>query len=72
METYTFLYLFIIIFLQSLKDRLKEIIPLKQEEVKQVKSLYGNRSLGETTVDMVRRESRGKKKNLMSLCFFSG
>lgn len=38
---------------KTLKQRLAELIPQKQEEVKQIRSLYGKKVLGETTVDMV-------------------
>jgi hypothetical protein len=38
---------------QSLKARLKEIIPIKQAEVKQVRTAYGAKVLGNSTVDMV-------------------
>ena len=36
---------------KSLKDILKDQIPAKQEALKQLKLQYGNRSLGEVTVD---------------------
>ncbi len=38
---------------QSLKARLKEIIPVRQAEVKAVRAEYGAKSLGNSTVDMV-------------------
>jgi citrate synthase len=44
-----------------LKDRLREIIPEKQEQVKRVRSLYGKKVLGETTVDMAYGGMRGIK-----------
>ncbi|KAI1297418.1 hypothetical protein EDD11_007148, partial [Mortierella claussenii] len=34
---------------QGLKDRLRELIPEKREEVKQVKAEFGSKVLGETT-----------------------
>ncbi|KAF9978845.1 citrate (Si)-synthase, partial [Modicella reniformis] len=46
---------------QGLKDRLRELIPEKREEVKQVKAEFGNKSLGETTVDMAYGGMRGIK-----------
>ena len=38
---------------QSLKARLKEIIPIKQAEVKAVRTEHGAKPLGTSTVDMV-------------------
>ncbi|KAF9119350.1 citrate (Si)-synthase, partial [Mortierella sp. 14UC] len=46
---------------QGLKDRLRELIPEKREEVKQVKAEFGNKVLGETTVDMAYGGMRGIK-----------
>ncbi|CAI2181122.1 9549_t:CDS:2, partial [Funneliformis geosporum] len=46
---------------KSLKERLEELIPLKQEEVKQVKKEHGAKSLGNITVDMVYGGMRGIK-----------
>ncbi|TPX62505.1 hypothetical protein SpCBS45565_g06996 [Spizellomyces sp. 'palustris'] len=46
---------------QSLKERLKELIPEKQAEVKEVRAKYGNKVLGETTVDMMYGGMRGIK-----------
>lgn len=46
---------------KSLKDRLREIIPEKQEEVKAIRKQYGNQSLGTTTVDMAYGGMRGIK-----------
>ncbi|KAI8907228.1 citrate synthase-like protein [Gorgonomyces haynaldii] len=37
---------------QTLKERLAEIIPVKQQQVKDVRTKYGSKVLGETTVDM--------------------
>ncbi|KAJ3316920.1 hypothetical protein HDV06_002624 [Boothiomyces sp. JEL0866] len=45
----------------NLKDRLAEIIPAKQAEIKEVKAKYGNKVLGETTVDMAYGGMRGIK-----------
>jgi citrate synthase len=38
---------------QTLKERLAELIPIKQAEIKEVKQKYGAQSLGNVTVDMV-------------------
>ncbi|KAG0283377.1 citrate (Si)-synthase, partial [Linnemannia gamsii] len=46
---------------QGLKDRLRELIPEKREEVKQVKAEFGSKVLGETTVDMAYGGMRGIK-----------
>ncbi|KAG0228118.1 citrate (Si)-synthase [Actinomortierella wolfii] len=46
---------------QGLKDRLRELIPEKREEVKQVKKELGSKVLGETTVDMAYGGMRGIK-----------
>lgn len=46
---------------QSLKERLAEIIPIKQAEVKEIRLKYGSRVLGETTVDMAYGGMRGIK-----------
>ncbi|KAI9295888.1 citrate synthase [Neoconidiobolus thromboides FSU 785] len=46
---------------KGLKDRLAEIIPEKQAEVKHVKAEYGSKSLGEVTVDMAYGGMRGIK-----------
>ncbi|KAF9337658.1 citrate (Si)-synthase [Podila minutissima] len=46
---------------QGLKDRLKELIPEKREEVKKVKAEFGDKVLGETTVDMAYGGMRGIK-----------
>ncbi|CAG8689215.1 3831_t:CDS:2, partial [Funneliformis caledonium] len=46
---------------KSLKERLEELIPLKQEEIKQVKKEHGAKSLGNVTVDMVYGGMRGIK-----------
>ena len=40
-------------FIQTLKQRLTEIIPAKQAQVKEVRAKHGSKKLGETTVDMV-------------------
>ncbi|KAJ1674116.1 citrate (Si)-synthase, partial [Spiromyces aspiralis] len=45
----------------SLKDRLREIIPAKRDEFKEVKTKYGKESLGEVTVDMAIGGMRGIK-----------
>lgn len=44
-----------------MKDRLREIIPEKRDEIKQVKSEFGKNSLGAVTVDMVYGGMRGIK-----------
>ncbi|KAF9331514.1 citrate (Si)-synthase [Podila minutissima] len=46
---------------QGLKDRLRELIPEKREEVKQVKKDFGDKVLGQTTVDMAYGGMRGIK-----------
>ncbi|KAJ3161710.1 citrate (Si)-synthase [Geranomyces michiganensis] len=46
---------------QSLKDRLKELIPEKQAEVKDLRAKYGNKVMGETTVEMMYGGMRGIK-----------
>ncbi|KAF9939679.1 hypothetical protein KVV02_003013 [Mortierella alpina] len=46
---------------QGLKDRLRELIPEKREEVKQVKAELGEKVLGQTTVDMAYGGMRGIK-----------
>ncbi|KAF9428014.1 citrate (Si)-synthase [Podila epigama] len=46
---------------QGLKDRLRELIPEKREEVKQVKKELGDKVLGQTTVDMAYGGMRGIK-----------
>jgi hypothetical protein len=38
---------------QSLKEVLTAQVPVKQEEMKQLKAEYGSKSLGEVTVDQV-------------------
>ncbi|KAG0313282.1 citrate (Si)-synthase, partial [Podila horticola] len=45
----------------GLKDRLKELIPEKREEVKNVKAEFGHKVLGQTTVDMAYGGMRGIK-----------
>ncbi|KAK9701679.1 citrate (Si)-synthase [Basidiobolus ranarum] len=45
----------------SLKDRLSELIPEKQEEVKRIKKEHGSKVLGDVTVDMVYGGMRGIK-----------
>ena len=47
--------------MQSLKDRLKEIIPEKRDEIKQVKAELGKKPLGTVTVDMLYGGMRGIK-----------
>ena len=49
------------ILLQSLKDVLRDQIPLKQEAMKLLKKEYGHRSLGEVTVDQCIGGSRDVK-----------
>lgn len=49
------------IILQSLKDVLRDQIPLKQEAMKLLKKEYGHRSLGEVTVDQCIGGSRDVK-----------
>ncbi|KAJ1921549.1 citrate (Si)-synthase [Mycoemilia scoparia] len=46
---------------QGLKDRLRELIPQKRAEFKEVKEKYGKESLGEVTVDMALGGMRGIK-----------
>ncbi|KAI9104848.1 citrate synthase-like protein [Phlyctochytrium arcticum] len=46
---------------QSLKDRLRELIPEKQAEVKALRTQYGSKVMGETTVDMMYGGMRGIK-----------
>ncbi|KAL0095085.1 citrate synthase [Phycomyces blakesleeanus] len=46
---------------QTLKERLAELIPQKQEEVKAFKKEYGNKVLGEVTVDQAYGGMRGIK-----------
>ena len=58
LHTYTFSYPLIF---QSLKDRLREIIPEKREEIKQVKAQFGKNPLGTVTVDMLYGGMRGIK-----------
>jgi hypothetical protein len=36
-----------------LKERLAELVPIKQAQVKEVRTKYGDKPLGTTTVDMV-------------------
>jgi hypothetical protein len=38
---------------QTLKEALERLVPIKQKEMKDLKAKYGNRSLGEVTVDQV-------------------
>jgi hypothetical protein len=38
---------------EALKGRLEEIIPVKKEEVKELKSKFGHVSLGEITIEQV-------------------
>ena len=40
--------------LKSLKDRLAQLIPEKQEQVKKIRTEHGSKPLGQVTVDMVR------------------
>jgi len=47
--------------LTVLKNRLNELIPKKVAEVKEVKDKYGNRGIGETTVNMAYGGMRGIK-----------
>lgn len=44
-----------------LKERLRKIIPTKREEIKQVKQMYGDKSLGTVTVSQVYGGMRGIK-----------
>ncbi|RKP13636.1 citrate synthase [Piptocephalis cylindrospora] len=46
---------------QSLKERLTELVPEKQAEVKEVKKAYGDKPLGQVTVDMAYGGMRGIK-----------
>ncbi|KAJ3171887.1 citrate (Si)-synthase [Geranomyces variabilis] len=46
---------------QSLKDRLRELIPEKQAEVKELRAKYGSKVMGETTVEMMYGGMRGIK-----------
>ncbi|PVU92723.1 hypothetical protein BB561_003647 [Smittium simulii] len=45
----------------SLKARLAELIPLKQQQLKELKTNHGSKSLGEVTVDMAIGGMRGAK-----------
>ncbi|PWA00500.1 hypothetical protein BB558_003447 [Smittium angustum] len=45
----------------SLKARVAELIPEKRNELKEIKTKYGNKSLGEVTVDMAIGGMRGIK-----------
>ncbi|OLY84807.1 Citrate synthase, mitochondrial [Smittium mucronatum] len=45
----------------SLKTRVAELIPEKQAQLKEIKTKYGSKSLGETTVDMAVGGMRGIK-----------
>ncbi|KAJ3197407.1 citrate (Si)-synthase [Irineochytrium annulatum] len=45
----------------TLKERLREIIPVKQAEVKDIRAKYGDKVLGQTTVDMAYGGMRGIK-----------
>jgi citrate synthase len=47
--------------LSTLKQRLVELIPAKQQQVKDVRTKYGSKVLGETTVDMAYGGMRGIK-----------
>lgn len=44
-----------------LKDRLRELIPERREEIKQVKAELGKKELGTVTVDMLYGGMRGIK-----------
>ena len=44
-----------------MKDRVREIIPEKREEIKQVKAELGKKPLGTVTVDMLYGGMRGIK-----------
>lgn len=44
-----------------MKERLNELVPLKQEEVKKVRKDHGEKSLGTVTVDMAYGGMRGIK-----------
>jgi citrate synthase len=44
-----------------LKDRLRELIPERREEIKQVKADLGKKELGVVTVDMLYGGMRGIK-----------
>eukprot|EP00158_Paraphelidium_tribonemae_P003545 Partr_v1_DN26214_c0_g1_i1_m48078 putative citrate synthase len=46
---------------KGLKQRLSELIPEKQEQVRQVRAEHGSKSLGEVTVDMAYGGMRGIK-----------
>ncbi|KAL7748115.1 citrate (Si)-synthase [Sorochytrium milnesiophthora] len=46
---------------QGLRERLSEIIPEKQEEVKKFRSEYGDKAVGQVTVDMIYGGMRGIK-----------
>lgn len=39
---------------QGLKERLTQLVPEKQEQVKKIRVEHGSKSLGNVTVDMVR------------------
>ncbi|KAI9329375.1 citrate synthase-like protein [Zopfochytrium polystomum] len=46
---------------QSLKERVRELVPIKQAEVAEIRKKYGSKVLGETTVDMAYGGMRGIK-----------
>ncbi|KAI9335026.1 citrate synthase-like protein [Zopfochytrium polystomum] len=46
---------------QTLKERVRELVPIKQAEVADIRKKYGSKVLGETTVDMAYGGMRGIK-----------
>ena len=47
--------------LQGLKERLEDLIPKKQAQIKEFRKLAGNKVVGEVTVDMMYGGMRGIK-----------
>jgi len=41
------------LFVLQLRERLDELVPIKQKELAELKKEYGHRELGQTTVDQV-------------------
>lgn len=56
-----YVYIYKSFYYQTLRERLVEIIPEKQEEVKKFKKEYGSKVLGEVTVDQAYGGMRGVK-----------
>ena len=45
--------MYILCFEQSLQERMEDLVPQKQAELKDLKQTYGDRVIGEVTVNMV-------------------